>query len=169
MAIIQHSNFSLLSTAKPQVPLLELGPTTFLPQEKDWENIKNCYIVVILEILCKFCKYFQNFKSVKENIKQKLRPDDYDISEVHTRVPLPVLPKNEQKYSDVIEILDFYENVVENVCGGNNILIHIGGISLQERGSLVRRDSVQHPSHQRIDSNILLQLHLNFSICRCQY
>lgn len=66
-------------------------------------------------------------------MKQKHRPDDYDISEVHTSVPLPVLPKNEQKYSDVIEILDFYENVVENVCGGNNILIHIGGGSAYKR------------------------------------
>lgn len=140
MAIIQHGDFSQLSTAKPQVPLLELEPTTFLPQEMDWENIKNCYIVIILEILCKFCKYFQNFKSVLENMKQKLRPDDYDISEAHTSVPLPVLPKNEQKYSDVIEILDFYENIVENVCGVNSGSIHIGGDQLtRERFSGAKR------------------------------
>ena len=33
MAIIQHGDFSHLSTAKPLVPLLDLAPTSFLPQE----------------------------------------------------------------------------------------------------------------------------------------
>ncbi len=30
-------------------------------------------------------------------------------------VPLPVLPKNEQKYSDVIDVLDHYEGLVKDI------------------------------------------------------
>jgi hypothetical protein len=37
-----------------------------------------------------------------------------DLARKNTIVPLPVLPLNEQKYSDVVQILDHYEDTISN-------------------------------------------------------
>ena len=40
---------------------------------------------------------------------------NHDISTVHKIIPLSVLAKNEQKYSEVIDILDSYENHIAEI------------------------------------------------------
>ncbi|KAL5008521.1 hypothetical protein ScPMuIL_014102 [Solemya velum] len=78
-------------------------------------------------------------------LKQTLMPEDINnsVSEV---IPLPVLAKNEQKYSDVIDIMDSYEQLVEDTflaCGHlvtSETKVHIGGDQLtRERFSGAKR------------------------------
>ena len=57
-----------------------------------------------------------------------------DLAKVNKVIPLPVLFKNEQKYADVVDILDYYEEFVHDVyvkAGRETELkIHIGGDQL---------------------------------------
>jgi hypothetical protein len=136
VAIVQHHAFPWLSTMSPQLPLLHLDPQYFMPQVKDWDNIIECYIILVLEVLCKFCDFFKPYRRLVDQLKQDLKLADCDISAVHKCIPLSVLPKNEQKYTDVIDILDSYEHLVSDIYGDEpNIKVHIGGDQLtRERG-----------------------------------
>jgi hypothetical protein len=62
------------------------------------------------------------------------------MSAKNTVVPFPVLSKNEQKYSDVVDILGSYEDIVKHVIDKSgtslgNVKIHIGGDQLSESTS----------------------------------
>lgn len=48
-------------------------------------------------------------------MRQEFIPGDYDVTRKHSVVPLPVLSKNEQCYTDVIQILDSYEETVAEI------------------------------------------------------
>lgn len=141
VAIVQHGDFPGLSTIPPQLPLLHLNQNYFMPQSKDWDNIIQCYVILVLEVLCKFCAFFKPYHGLVDQLKQEMKPVNYDISMIHKCVPLPVLPKNEQKYSDVIDILDSYEHLVHDIYGDeSNVKIHIGGDQLtRERFSGAKR------------------------------
>ena len=71
---------------------------------------------------------------------------NHDISTVHKIIPLPVLAKNDQTYSEVIDILDSYENHIAEIFNyagkplTSNSRVHIGGDQLtRERFSAAKR------------------------------
>lgn len=59
-------------------------------------------------------------------------------------VALPVLPFNEQKYADVVQILDHYEQYIEEIYQSAEVplaKVHIGGDQLtRERDLVVPKD-----------------------------
>lgn len=61
-------------------------------------------------------------------------------------VALPVLPFNEQKYADVVQILDHYEQYIEEIYQSAEVplaKVHIGGDQLtRERDLVVPKDYV---------------------------
>ncbi|KAL5004258.1 hypothetical protein ScPMuIL_017714 [Solemya velum] len=144
-AIIQNHSFSSLSTVRPQKYLHSMEPISFIPQTDDWKTIKFTYSIILLDVLVKHFKYFKLFQQTLSELKQTLMPENINnsVSEV---IPLPVLAKNEQKYSDVIDIMDSYEQLVEDTflaCGHlvtSETKVHIGGDQLtRERFSGAKR------------------------------
>lgn len=61
-------------------------------------------------------------------------------------VALPVLPFNEQKYADVVQILDHYEQYIKEIYQSAEVpldKVHIGGDQLtRERDVVVPKDYV---------------------------
>ncbi|KAL5019139.1 hypothetical protein ScPMuIL_004861 [Solemya velum] len=111
----------------------------------DWKTIKFTYSIILLDVLVKHFKYFKLFQQTLSELKQTLMPENINnsVSEV---IPLPVLAKNEQKYSDVIDIMDSYEQLVEDTFLAYGHLVtsetkvHIGGDQLtRERFSGAKR------------------------------
>lgn len=79
-------------------------------------------------------------------MRQEFIPGDYDVTRKHSVVPLPVLSKNEQCYTDVIQILDSYEETVAEIFKASGKVfdgktkVHIGGDQLtRERFSGAKR------------------------------
>jgi hypothetical protein len=91
-------------------------------------------------------KVFKDFKGLAKQLTEELKPESYDIHVVHKVIPLPVLAKNEQKYTVVIDIMDSYENHIAEIfeCAEKPITsgtrVHIGGDQLtRERFSGAKR------------------------------
>ena len=73
-AIIQNGDFSTLRDIAPQQPLMQLPVEVFLPQQQDWDVIRNEYTVLTLKVLTKFLKVFQGFKAMAKSLTEELRP-----------------------------------------------------------------------------------------------
>lgn len=145
-AIIQHEEFENLSDMGPQRQVLDIPPEGFLRSQTDWNVIRKEYVTLILSVLCKFCKQFAGFKTFVHEMRQEFISNNYDVTRKHTVVPLPVLPRNEQRYTDVIKILDSYEETVAEVYRASSkevddkTSVHIGGDQLnRERFSGAKR------------------------------
>ncbi|CAG2251735.1 unnamed protein product [Mytilus edulis] len=117
--IIQNTSFDLLSSIKPQLDYRYASVETFLPSRNDWHLLREDYSVHILKVASKhipffkeFCKPFENFfhGTLTEELKTKNKV-----------IPLPVLHYNEQKYDEVVKILDFYESFLRESFGKANI------------------------------------------------
>ena len=70
-----------------------------------------------------------------------------DLARKNTIVPLPVLPLNEQKYSDVVQILDHYEDTISHFfeeAASPVQKVHVGGDLLtRERFTAIQVQKVQ--------------------------
>lgn len=108
--------------------------------------IRHEYSVLTLRVITKFLKAFQDFKVLAKQMTEELQPVSHNILSVHKIIPLPVLAKNEQKYTDVVDILDAYENLIADIFNSagkpleTNTRVHIGGDQLtRERFSGAKR------------------------------
>jgi hypothetical protein len=108
-AIIQH--VSLLHDAddcsKQRVP-----PERYLPSATDWDNIRHVMVLLVCQAVRRHIPALSFLPCVTS-----LQGAAHIKSIV---VPLPILHKNEQKYEDVMCIMDWYESLLSNVylpCG----------------------------------------------------
>lgn len=147
-AIIQHTNFQNLAMQSPKKPLLQMPTSTFLPSEEDVTAIKLDCVVLVLEVLVEHVSVFSCFKPLLLDMKRKVQPplDVFDTSKVNTMIPLPLLCKNEQKYAEVVKVLDSYEQLIDDIYTeaglqvDDSTKIHKGGDQLtRERFSGAKR------------------------------
>lgn len=170
--IVQNMNFSHLNNEFPQRHFEDTPVQEFLPSQDDIIGLKHDYTVLIARVALEHIPFFQKFrdviptyisKPVSENLKLKSKV-----------IPLPVLLRNEQKYQDVVHILDHYQSLLNTASAGagleeNDLRVHIGGDQLtRERfsGAKVLRANEDDPS-ARFESLSpitfeLFHLHMNF-------
>ena len=138
--IVQRTSFDHLSPIRPQLRFLECPVDVFLPDQQDQENITDDFIRQIGEVVVKHLPAFHFLKKIQ------LEPTREEIQGQKERskvIPLPVLYCNEQKYEDVVKIMDFYENMLHEChekADKELNSIHIGGDQLtRERFSGAKR------------------------------
>lgn len=105
-------------------------------------------VVLVLEVLVEHVSVFSCFKPLLLDMKRKVQPplDVFDTSKVNTVIPLPLLCKNEQKYAEVVKVLDSYEQLIDDIYTKAGLQVddsrkvHIGGDQLtRERFSGAKR------------------------------
>jgi hypothetical protein len=158
-AIIQH--VSLLHDAddcsKQRVP-----PERYLPSATDWDNIRHVMVLLVCQAVRRHIPALSFLPCVTS-----LQGAAHIKSIV---VPLPILHKNEQKYEDVMCIMDWYESLLSNIylpCGIDIPKVQVGGDQLtRERLSGAKRLRATSPSeNQRYMSPIVnYYFHLEMKI-----
>lgn len=152
LVIIQNMDFSHLPNMEPQCPYWESRFNSYVPSAEDMAEIKNDYTVLIARVAFQHIPFFKCFEAVVP--KYISNPCSEALKNKNVVIPLPVLFENEQKYSDVVKILDFYEEVVSDVyakAGRNTEKVHIGGDQLtRERfsGAKCLRSYHQNPNEK---------------------
>ena len=158
-AIVQNIDFRHLSACSPQRPYDETPVQAFLPSVDDIEAIKHDYTILASRVAFEFIPYFKSFEDIVPNDISK--PCDPKLKEKSTVIPLPVLFKNEQYTQDVVKIMEFYEDCLNDAhqkagIDFDNKHIHIGGdqltrIRFSEAKAIrahhpIQRDKFQHLS-----------------------
>lgn len=130
LAITQGSNFEHLPDA-PQGNARDLTNDAFLPTENDKELLKKCYVNHLSKIAIEF---FPAFKKLKHSVKNIIAPEYPEVVKYKNKtLVLPVLPLNEQSYCDVVQILDSYGEIVDQIKDMSGVEIksvQIGGDQL---------------------------------------
>lgn len=104
-----------------------------MPSPEDTKILQTDFTIKIARVLFKHVPFFRQFRNVvPEFISQ---PEYPELESETTVIPLPVLYKNEQRYNDVVDILEFYEQLVLDVCHSTqkdeaDFFVHIGGDQL---------------------------------------
>ena len=132
LAIVQNVNFDHIPNIAPQTPWRDMGPQDFIPTSCDWISVKDEYSILISRVAG---KHIPALPFLVEYDRQIRGLYSEDLSRQNKVVPQSVLIKNEQKYADVVEILDYYESVVSDVYDAagkdsQDVKIHIGGDQL---------------------------------------
>ncbi|KAK7100930.1 hypothetical protein V1264_023792 [Littorina saxatilis] len=143
-AIVQEVDFNHLSDVKPREDLISLPTSSFIPQADDWAGLKEEFVTLIMQTLVEHLPAFQAFnKCWLDAAKASSVPN---LGKKQAVVPLAVLPKSEQKYSEVVDVLDYYESFLEEVHAQANLplesstKVQIGGDQLtRERFSGAKR------------------------------
>ena len=143
IAIVQDINFDHLLDVSPQVPRHLLRVQDFLPGVADWDRICNDYVILMARVAAKSIPALNFVGDVlPQHITGPMSDQLVNKSKVIT---LPVLFKNEQRYDDVVDILQMYENEIREVYNkagkdGDDYKVHIGGDQLtRERFSGAKR------------------------------
>lgn len=132
-AIVQNIRFDHLSNTYPQQDFCTTPIQAFLPSPEDNEILIRDYTIISARVIFEHLPYFRQFRDVVPAfISQPTCPELLQKSKV---IPLPVLYKNEQSYKDVVEILEFYEELVLDICQKSDkdetiFFIHVGGNQL---------------------------------------
>lgn len=132
LAIIQNIDFNELPNIQPQKHWCEMDSKDFMLNLEDWCSIKDEYAVMAVRVALKHVPALQFLSIINDVIKGPYTEQQGVKNKV---IPLPVVHKNEQKYSEVVEIMDFYEDTLKNsyekagvALGGTRV--HVGGDQL---------------------------------------
>ena len=139
-AIVQNLSFPDLPNAHPQHDLRQLPTGRFILDEQEWNGIMFDFSVIMTRILVDFFPWLKFAKSAVNQIIDDIPEGLKDENKV---VPLPILHKNEQKYAEVVDVLDSYQELCETTYEAAEKplqKVHIGGDQLtRERFSGAKR------------------------------
>ncbi|XP_069108201.1 uncharacterized protein, partial [Argopecten irradians] len=134
--------FDHLSNESPQTDLSSLPCSTFIPDQEDLGQLRSDFAILIARVVVPVFPHFGFLKAVlPKHIKEE---NVTGLKEKNCVVPLPVLRKNEQKYTDVVDILDSYVSVIKDIYTQAGVevpnSVHVGGDQLtRERFSGAKR------------------------------
>ncbi|WAR23372.1 hypothetical protein MAR_037041 [Mya arenaria] len=112
-AIVQNMSFDYLSDQSPQCDLRILPVASFLLADDDWKYLIDDMNRLVARTLTEF---FPWLKFAKKAANEDILGEHSELlHEKNKVIPLPIMAKNEQKYSDVVVILDSYESLVNSV------------------------------------------------------
>lgn len=109
-AIIQNVEFHNLSDITPQCDLRQVPNTKFLLSEDELKEEVYHMSYLAAKIMVEHFPWLQFAMDAMNEVDDK-------IPGMHVRntvIPLPVMHKNEQKYTDVIDILDSYQELCDS-------------------------------------------------------
>ena len=148
IALVYEDIFSSLPSL-PQIPIEELDVSHVLLSLDDYSILRQDVISIITEIIAEHLPQMAHFTA---------RPNPRNnANDTHMKtkvIRLPAWPLNEQKYQDVVKILEHYQNIVEDtykeaeVDPVNQKKVHIGGDQLT-------RERFSNSKHLRIGNKKL--------------
>ena len=110
--IMQTKSFHELPDI-PQGQPQHLPLSAFLPTEDDERRLKNDYRFLIA---CVAKDFLPNLNFLFDSLPCHIHGEFTDeLTKQNLVVPLQVLPLNEQKYSDVIQIMEHYEKCIDDI------------------------------------------------------
>ena len=134
-ALIHNFDFKTLSISEPEKEWYNLDVQDFIPNAEDYNRLKSLFIYHLTQLAIKFLPFFKVLKGL---VRHPGSPNRDQLKEKTQVVLLDTLYKNEQKYAEVVDILDSYEQVISDTFEDlRDIKIHIGGD--QGRGSVEQR------------------------------
>ena len=131
--IVQNTSFNHLPCVKPQIPVRLLETGLFLPSEQECEILLKDFAVTVMKTAARHIPYFEQFQTVLPTDLWGEVPDGLNVK--NKVIPLPVLHFNEQKYDEVVQIMDYYEDFLDKCYTAADLdvgtkKVHIGGDQL---------------------------------------
>ena len=129
IAIFHPMNLSGLSEKKPQIEPTSMTASDLILNPNDINNLIDDYAMLAMRVAL---QYFAYFKFLDGHLP-KYRPDQHteSMTEKTKVIPLPALKKNESKYTDMVDIMRYYANLIEKLfkAAGHKETpkVHIGG------------------------------------------
>ena len=106
-----HNHHHMSKPLRPQIPLHELSLKNIIPNKSEYQLIQSHLVYILAQLIA---EYFPELKPFMDLIKEPER----DVPTEKTQyVPFPVLPLNEQYYSDCVPILEALQAHVKKILG----------------------------------------------------
>lgn len=129
-AIVQNVCFAHLSNIQPQYNLLHLPTERLLMQAEEFNQVTSDFSILVSQVLVDFFPWLKFAKSAVDIRSEEILPE---LKRKNIVIPLPILHKNEQNYSEVIDILDMYQDLCEKTFEAAQQplqKVHVGGDQL---------------------------------------
>lgn len=153
-AIIQNIDFSYLPDTSPQQDIRQLSCDQFIISDTELNEIVSDLSLLFGRIIV---EHFPWLKFAKSAVNEQTYEMPDGMADKNKVIPLPILHKNEQKYADVVDILDSYQELCEQTFATAQKplhTVHVGGDQLtRERfsGAKALRAAALTPS-ERLES-----------------
>lgn len=129
--VVQNVNFSHLSSVTPQNPYSQMNNKDFLLSADEWTSVKFDYALLISTVVA---RHIPALAFLRDHFPKRIESTySKELQTPNKVIPLPVLHYNEQKYDDVVQIMDFYEKFVHDTYDAAGVpkpKIHTGGDQL---------------------------------------